>query len=135
MRKVLPILIVIILLLMLAPSGYAWQEPIPEDAPVSDCPDGYTPEHIWYEKDQSLWEWGRFWSGPTCVLKCVSWQCNQSSGLGGSRECSRIYMNSWGEDRPPWCTLGKRHRPSTMQRRRQLTTKSSQMRQIMPFSW
>jgi len=77
---------------------------VSEDAPVSDCPDSYIPEHIWYGKDQALWEWDRYWSGPTCVLKCVSRQCNQPGGLSGSR-CGIVYMNSWGEDRPPWCIL------------------------------
>jgi hypothetical protein len=88
------------------PQVRATQPPVVlEDAPLSDCPAGYKPEHIWYEKYDEQWWGDRFWSGPTCILKCVSLTCNQAGSMGGASNCHVAYVNSWGKSRPPWCNL------------------------------
>jgi len=79
---------------------------LPEDAPMSDCPVGFKPEHVWYSIYVAKWEGDRYWEGETCLLKCVSFECDKVSGLGREHPCTDVYLNSFGEDRPPWCVIG-----------------------------
>lgn len=71
-------------------------------APLSDCPPGFEPEHVWFEQNG------------TCLLDCVNkTYVDRVGGVGYDRrklldlprhKC-QVYVDSEGESRPPWCIL------------------------------
>jgi len=71
-------------------------------APLCDCPEGFQPEHHWFEQDG------------TCLLKCVGTGIvDLLFGVGYPRrwwldisiDRKQVMMDSRGESRPPWCIL------------------------------
>ncbi len=71
-------------------------------APLSDCPAGFEPEHVWFEQDG------------TCLLDCVNKTYadiligvgfDRHGWLDIPRSRMQVYVDSQGESRPPWCIL------------------------------
>lgn len=71
-------------------------------APLGDCPEGFEPEHVWFEERG------------TCLLDCVgTGKVDPMIGVGFDwkgwldipRSEKQVYMDSGGESRPPWCIL------------------------------
>lgn len=71
-------------------------------APLSDCPPGFEPEHVWFQQ------------GNTCLLECVNKTYadimmpegfDRHGWLDVPRSKMRVWVDSGGESRPPWCIL------------------------------